>query len=229
MGSNGSIRDRGFSRIGAELLRKAVLYAFLFIVVSAGISVLVAYNREQARVKDLISRIRLSERAPLSEALWMADMRMLEIQLDSLIRHPLVAFAGVQEGDSIVASAGAQPPGRVRRETFPLTFVYDEEVRRIGELVVTLSLRPAYGNAIESGLLGSLYPTAAILAVGFLLYASFHNLVIGRLLQISSYLRSFESTVESKPLELHSPGRKASSWDELDNVARADKTRAHRG
>ena len=220
MSSSPGNEEGSFSRIGGELLRRTVLYGILFILVSAGISVFVAYNREQNRVEELLTRIRTSELGPLAEALWVADTEMLQLQLESLTRHPLVAYARVDEQESLVASAGAEPPGRVEREAFPLEFLYNDQLRTIGELTVTVSLRPVYRNAIESGLLGSLYPIAAILAVGFLIYSSFHTLVIRRLLSITTYLRAFEAAAEMEPLELPTSSRRKPKGDELDDMAR---------
>ncbi len=215
--------DRRRRRVGARLVRHALLIGLVVMAVSTGVSVAIEYARGTRRMEELLSKIPETEIAAITDSVWIADNRMLATHMIALIRQPFVSHAAVYTDQDGIVSVGARPPDRhaIVRE-YELTYAYAGEGRRIGTLRVLADRGVVLNRAVGVGLLASIYPAITIAVVGFFLYVGFHRIVIRRLVFISNFLRSFDTGYEERSLMLPSgPPRQRRPHDELDDVADA--------
>ncbi|MFW5784137.1 MAG: ATP-binding protein [Spirochaetota bacterium] len=209
------------ARIARILFRRAVAFGCVFIVLSVLVGVWLAYMQERGRLDRLVHHIERAELEPISESVRISDTDMMEAQLRSLARNPSVAYLAIRSSNETLAEAGEIPDGPTRSESFRLTYVYDGDTRALGSLRVVLDLRPTRRNAIGAGLLGSIYPTLAILGVALIYYVGFHRLVVKRVMRMSRYLRSVRTDYERRVLDLGDDASPSGEPDEIDEVVNA--------
>lgn len=214
--------DRRRRRVGARLVRHALLIGLVVMAASTVVSVAIEYARGTRRMEEHLNNIPETEIAAITESVWIADNRMLATHLVALIRQPFVSHAAVYSDQDGIVSVGARPSERhaiVRQ--YELIYGYDGRDRAIGMLRVFADRGVVLNRAVGVGLLASIYPAITIAVVGFFLYVGFHRIVIRRLIVISDFLRSFDTRYEERSLKLPSGPSRRGYHDELDEVADA--------
>jgi signal transduction histidine kinase/CheY-like chemotaxis protein len=207
--------------IARKLLARLVVAGLLIMLLSAVVSIGVSYREQRLRLEGVLGRIEGSELRPITESLWVYDVRMLQTQLEGLAREPELAYLAVYDHDGLVASSGGRVPGRMPQRELELRYEYDGELRDLGRLSVYADTAYLRRYAFRAGLLGSIYPILAIIAAGTFLYIAFHRLVVTRVLDITHYLRTFNTDFERRSLVFESAPPNTGRYDELDEVATA--------
>ncbi|NBB90612.1 MAG: response regulator, partial [Spirochaetes bacterium] len=204
-----------------KILRRLVAVGLVIVLLSAIASLGVAYVEQEQRLEALMNSIGERELEPLANSLWVYDLAMLEAQLTGLAREPTLSYLEVRDHNGVVAASGRAPADREPARTFRLRREYEGVVRDLGSLRIYADRHQVRSTAFSLGLLGSLYPILGMLAAAFVLYAAFHRLVVTRVLDITAYLRSFDTEFERRSLSFHSAPADTGSYDELDEVAAA--------
>ncbi|NBF40590.1 MAG: response regulator [Spirochaetes bacterium] len=202
-----------------KILRRLVAVGLVIVLLSAIASLGVAYVEQEQRLEALMNSIGDRELEPLSNSLWVYDLPMLEAQLTGLAREPALAYLEVRDHDGVVAASGQAPVDREPTRTFRLRREYEGSTRDLGSLRIYADRHQVLSTAFSLGLLGSLYPILGMLVAGFVLYTAFHRLVVTRVLDITAYLRSFDTEFERRSLSFHSAPADPGPYDELDEVA----------
>jgi signal transduction histidine kinase/CheY-like chemotaxis protein len=204
-----------------KILRRLVAVGLVIVLLSAIASLGVAYVEQEQRLEALMNSIGERELEPLANSLWVYDLAMLEAQLTGLAREPTLAYLEVRDHDGVVAASGQAPADREPTRIFRLRREYEGSTRDLGSLRIYADRHQVLSSAFSLGLLGSLYPILGMLAAAFVLYTAFHRLVVTRVLDITAYLRSFDTELERRSLSFHSAPADTGSYDELDEVAAA--------
>ncbi|NBB90733.1 MAG: response regulator [Spirochaetes bacterium] len=193
----------------------------MIVLLSAIASLVVAYVEQERRLEALMDGIGERELEPLANSLWVYDLPMLDAQLSGLAREPALAYLEVRDQDGILAASGEPPADQEPSRSFRLRREYDGAVRDLGMLHVYADRQSVSSTAFRLGLFGSLYPILGMLAAGVVLFVAFHRLVVARVLDITAYLRSFNTEFERRSLSFQSAPANTGSYDELDEVAAA--------
>ncbi|MFO7781389.1 MAG: histidine kinase dimerization/phospho-acceptor domain-containing protein, partial [Spirochaetia bacterium] len=204
-----------------KILRRLVAVGLAIVLVSAIASLGAAYVEQEQRLEALMNSLGDRELEPLANSLWVYDLAMLEAQLTGLAREPALAYLEVRDHDGVVAASGQAPADQEPTRTFRLTREYEGSTRDLGSLRIYADRHQVLSTAFSLGLLGSLYPILGMLAAAFVLYAAFHRLVVTRVLDITAYLRSFDTEFERRSLSFNSAPADTGPYDELDEVAAA--------
>ncbi|MFP4374514.1 MAG: ATP-binding protein [Spirochaetaceae bacterium] len=207
-----------------KILRRLVVVGLGIALLSAIASLGVAYLQQRHRLSELIAGIADRELEPLAGSLWVYDMPMLEAQLSGLARDPALLYLEVRDHGGVVAASGEAPDEREPTGVFRLRHEYDGSPRDLGSLRIYADRRHLRRTAFVLGLLGSLYPILGMLASVFVLYIAFHRLVVSRVLDITAYLRTFNTGFERRTLSFQSAPAHTGVYDELDEVADAINT-----
>ena len=204
-----------------KILRRLAAVGLVIVLLSAIASLGVAYVEQEQRLEALLDSIGERELEPLANALWVYDLPMLEAQLNGLAREPAVVYLEVRDHDGMLAASGQPPADQEPSRSFRLRREYDGSVRDLGMLHVYADRQYVLSTAFRLGLFGSLYPILGMLAAALVLFVAFHRLVVTRVLDITAYLRSFNTEFERRSLSFQSAPADTGSYDELDEVAAA--------
>jgi signal transduction histidine kinase len=217
-------KRRGVQRtntIARKLLVRLVFSGLLIMLLSALLSVVLSYREQRTRLTRMLDRIEETELGPISESLWVYDVRMLQTQLEGLAREEELSYLEVRDDEGLVAASGERPPEGAPERTYEVRYTYDGELRDLGSLAVHADTAYLRRYAFRAGLLASIYPILAIIAAGAFLYIAFHRLVVTRVLDITYYLRTFNTDFERRVLVFDSAPLNTGRYDELDEMATA--------
>jgi signal transduction histidine kinase len=198
---------------------RVIVVAVAVMVFSTLVSVGIEYLRGSRRLVRELEDIQDTSVWPITESMWVSDYQMIATQLEGLIREPYVSYAAVTEGEKVVVSSGRRSARFTVERSYPLVYMYNEQTRDIGRLVVMADRGVVLQDALQLGLIAAIYPVLIIAILGIFLYVVVHRLVVRRIMAISSYLRDFDTTYEPRELTLDAHRRPGDSVDELDEVA----------
>lgn len=204
-----------------KILRRLVAAGLLIVLLSAIASLGLAYVEQEQRLEALMNSLGERELEPLANSLWVYDLPMLEAQLTGLAREPALTYLEVRDHDGVVAASGQRPTDRGPTRSFRLNHEYDGSLRDLGSLRVYADRHHVLSTAFSLGLFGSLYPILGMLVAALVLYIAFHRLVVTRVLDITAYLRTFNTEFERRKLSFDSAPADTGAYDELDEVAAA--------
>lgn len=207
--------------IARKLVSRLILFGVLLMVVSSLVSLGIAYVGQRRELTSELERIADAELEPLTEALWVYNREMLRTHLAGLSREPELAYLVVRDQTGPIAAAGRAPADAEPTRIYALRFRYNDTLRELGELLVYADDGQVFRAALSLGLYGSIYPVLSILAAGAFLYFTFHRMVVSRVLDITAYLRTFNTEYERRSLVFDSAPLDTGRYDELDEVATA--------
>jgi signal transduction histidine kinase len=188
-------------------------------IVSTLLSVGIEYLRGSRRLVAQLEAIKNTDVWPITESLWVSNYRLLATQLEALTKEPYISYAAVTEGEKVIVSSGQRSSRSPVTRSYPLLYMYNLKARDIGRLLVIADRGVVFTDALEIGLVAAISPIVTIIFLGVFMYVVFHRLVVSRILAISRYLRSFDTTYEPRRLTLEENRRPGDSLDELDDVA----------
>lgn len=177
------------------------------------------YHNEIRGIHSGLAQIEQVHLKVLSQSLWAANTKELNLQLDGIVQMPNIVYSAVNEGDRQWAAAGQKQAKNIIERSYPLTYQYRHTLRRIGTLTVYASVKNVYKHVIEQAaitLASNAFKT--FLVAGFMLLF-FHKQVNRYLLMITDYIHKLDINEPSPPLVLsRSRNHDSDEFDELVDV-----------
>jgi len=175
------------------------------------------YHSQFRGIQAVFRQIEQVHRQSMSQSVWDASQRDLQLQLEGIVRVPNMDYAILREGDKVWGQAGRRISRNEIEHQYPITWIHRGQTLNIGTLTVVASLDAIYRELVNRALI--IFASNAIktfLVAGFA-FAFFWWLVTRHLFFIAGYLRSVDLRERAPPLTLvRAAGRKP---DELDEVA----------
>ncbi len=209
--------DKPFRPLAALLIRRILVWALLATLAFAGLQAWLTYHAVEKRFTSTFHDICVASAESLSELVWQVQVDIIEGQLNTLARNPMVSYAEVREGADgrgrVLASSG---DAEARQDGFVLRFDITRDGRTIGQLKLLMSRNALLTEVWQSVALVVLQCAAmTVLLVGAVLLLLRRHL-LKPMAQLGEFVTQLDADNLSAPLAI----RRSSSAtrDELDLV-----------
>ena len=215
-----SLRARYADRITLRLVLHILVFSGIITLLVTGIQLYIDYRRDVAEIHRGLAGVRNSFLSSLSSALWIYNENWIRTQLEGILQVRDIEYVAVMENGEVRFSVGTDRTDRSIRRRYPLSYTYNDQQRRIGELVVVASLEGVYRRLRERVLVILATQGAKTFLVSGFMLMLFQVLVTRHLKTISEYTAGFRLESPPEPLRLKRR-RRTDTGDEIDRMADA--------
>lgn len=177
------------------------------------------YRTDLSDIKSELNRIEQVHLRAISQSLWAANTKELNLQLEGLVQTPYIAYAVIRESQKVWSEAGTNLVGNRVIRHYPLTYEYRGEVRNIGFLDITADLSLVYEHLLTEAsivLVSNAFKTFLVAAFMLLF---FHRQVNRFLTEITKFFHVTDIYNVRNALVLpRQPLRVPDEFDELVDV-----------
>lgn len=208
-----------FGRLSSRMVMVTLLISGLMSLISTGIQVYSAYNRDRAYFLSEFDNVKLSFQRGLESALWEFDSTQVDLLLGGILAQRHMEYVSLESATGEEWVLGTDDPNHEVR-TFELMFKKpDGEQVPVGTLTAHLSLANVWVNIRQNVLTILLTSFAKAFGVAYVLLIVFERLFVRHLNFIASFVASNPLREGAAPLSL--PRSRFSQPDEFDLIVSA--------
>jgi len=205
--------------IARRLIISVILFSTLITLISSSLQLYNDYKNDVGEINRHLQEINDVHLASISRAVWVADYRNVDNLIEGLLQLPSIEYLEVFEESKMIASVGIKQSKNFIEREYPLEYLYNNQPRLIGHLLVQASLVAIYRSLMNKAIV--IIVSNAIktfLVTGLLLYLIYY-LVTRHLQKLALYASRLNLTNLNESLQLD---RKSNhKRDELDVVVDA--------
>ncbi|MBU0674314.1 MAG: PAS domain-containing protein [Proteobacteria bacterium] len=213
---------RFYRKLGVRLLIGVLCASF---VVTLGATLVQLYQLYQWDLKETDRQIKILRKTilpALADSLWVANDRLLKIQLEGIASLPTVRFAKVVDRNGqVVAAAGEFSSENAADHLLPLSYRYKDQDVALGALRIGVTLTPIYQKLRGHVLVVLITQAVKTFILSLFIVFLFHYLVTRHLLTIARYLSAFSLDQPGPSLQLNKTLPGSGATDELDRIVDA--------
>jgi methyl-accepting chemotaxis protein len=206
------------SVIGLRFILYIALFSSAIIILSTGLQLYWNFDHELKSIRKVFIQIENSYLESIIDSLWVTDDKLLQIQLEGILRLPNVRFVEIRNGAEVLEKVGTPQLKGFLEKTTPLTYFYNGRDNPLGDLHVVVSLKEVYTQIFSQ--FGRILINQAIIIffVSIFIIILFYQLVGRHIIHMASYVDSVSFDSFDQPLLLN---RKPTikKPDELDKLA----------
>lgn len=209
-----------------KLARKFVVWLVLVSVVlafvSTGVQIYVEYWRDKKIIENRLEFVRVSYLPSVKKSLWELDEEGLRLHLEGLLNYPEIVRVSVEQRGTYLMSVGEDNDEYIERYDYPLSYIVDDKVYKLGSLNVDISLRILYQRLWGRALLILGVKLLELSIVAIALFILFYVLVGRFLKQLAEYTSSLDYEKLSNQLDINKKAPESvEDEDEIDTMVRA--------
>lgn len=205
--------------------RRLILWILLFssVVTFGGtfLSLYLDYARDLTEIHRNLAQVETSHLPGVANSMWVANRKILEIQLEGILRLPDMAYLEILEGDKVFMRVGERPEKKIITRRYPLVYSYRGKEIRLGTLVAVVSLSGIYQRLLDRVLVILATQAVKTLLVSTFIFFLFHFMVGRHLAKMAEYTRFLGAGSLAVPLALARSRRRGGQGDELDQLVRS--------
>ena len=206
--------------IAKQLLIWIMLSSSFLTLIITFIHLAVDYKNDMSKLDERLVQIETSYIPAISNALWVEDDEQIDVQLKGIKNLPeIVLVQLIREGE--VSNTKGQDKTEYSKEgRWPISYLYEGEEIRLGDLYVVNDLYPLYRRLADKVLLTLVTQGTKTFIISFVILSIVY-LVIGRHLNFLAQAMSEESNLRSEHRDIKLPGRDNKVDDEISYLVRA--------
>jgi len=208
--------------LGYRLFVYIVLFGSVLALVITIVQMVFDYRTQLRVIDERMDQIERSYRPIFTSSLWTFDEAQVNIGLQGIAALPDIVYVEIDSAGGQRYSSGTAPGGKAIVRSFPLVYQGRKgQTTSLGTLQVQATLDGVY-RRLRSSLFQELATNAVkvFLTAAFILFL-FQRMVTRHLSAMADYTRHLGLSTLSRPLTLPRHRRRASSADEIDQVAAA--------
>lgn len=178
--------------IGFRLIRNIIMVSTFFSIIATGIQLYSEYVSEIDLIEQRLEQVKDSSLEGLSHTLWQNNVELIDIQLASLLSFSDITYVSIQEEASEIGKSGLHQFGYKMTDdaiikTYPLEFMYNGDVHRLGELTLQSHLKQLRSKILDKAFLIVLTQGAKTFIVAFIILYIFSYMVTRHLYKVVEY------------------------------------------
>lgn len=203
------------SGIGRSFILYILLFSSIVTFIGTGLQLYFDFNRDLKSIHTTFKQVESSYLNSITNSLWLMDNKLLQIQLEGILRLPDVQFIEVRKDGEILHMVGTLQSKSIIEQTTPLVFIYDGQAIHLGEMHVVASLKGIYARIFDRVLVILSIQTIKTFLVSLFIFLIFYQLVGRYIIHMASFVESICFEPTDQPLRLDRKS-KTGKPDELD-------------
>lgn len=202
------------SPLARRLIVAVVLFSAAVTLVTTGVQLFREYQRNMAGIETQFRQINGVHLPSITQSMWAANNKEIKLQLEGILRVPNVVYASVDDNVSYLMEVGQREDQRVVERQYTLQYKHLGQSRKIGTLVVAISLDNIYAQLARDAIHVLVNNALHTFLVALFIFTLFYRLIARHLAAVADHLRSADPVVHDAPLTLARVP--TSAPDELD-------------
>lgn len=207
-------------RIAKQLIYYLILTSACITLIITAYQLYRDYSYDMHQINYRFVQIEHVYLTPLSHALWTTDKKEMQLQIDGMKRLPDIQYIAVYSDNKILVSAGIRKQTNIIAHSFPLTYEYRGELRKIGQLQIIATLDGVYSRLFDKiWLILVSNGIKTLIIASFFLYI-FQLLVTRHINHMADQVRVMDADSLGKPITLERSTNRNGA-DEFDVLIKA--------
>ena len=209
------------NRIARRVIIAIILFSSLITLVTTSFQIYKDYSYNIRQIEGYVDMIEAANLKPIAESLWSYDHKLIQLQLNQLLKLPGMIYLSVNDNKGTIWAVGTKQDKYVMTRNYPLVYRSNNREYPIGSLSIIASLSSVYRQLLAKAVIILISNTIkTFLVAGFALII-FQLMVTRYLFSIADYAQKLELKPDSPPLDLGKRFLKGTHDDELDEVVHA--------
>lgn len=212
--------------------KNSIAFRLFFIVLVLSVALTIAitlldtytgYKSITTSAEEEIEEIQRSYSVSISASLWVMDNHDIRVHLEGILNHPNIEYLKIQNGNRIIASAGAVKSKHVIHREYPLYYTYNNKQIYLGTFSITAGLDKVYKSLFNNSLRRLFNDGILVFSIALFILFIVYITITRHLSDVAQYVAKLNPLDARRPLVIH---RRLlhKTQDELDNVVTAINT-----
>lgn len=205
-------------RLAYKLILSILLFSAIITLISTAVQLYVDYKKDLEGIDEQLAQIETSFIKSLSSLMWLYNNELIHAQLEGIVQLQDIVHVEVWDNQKIVASIGDHSDDAEVIKDFPLTYHFDNQLRKLGKVRVFATYAGVYDRLFEQMLVNFLSSAVKTFVTAFFMLFLFQVMVMRHLRRIATYLQSYSLNEDAHPLRLNTRETRPENRDELTRI-----------
>jgi len=205
------------SRLGQQFAFYIIILSSFFTLLITTLQVSLEYYEEIDQIEKRLSSIENTYAVSLSHSVWFINEELINIELESIMTLPDVAYVEIYNVEGASWASGAKPTSTVKERHYVLSYKFGPNGKSdVGILKVYIAMNNVYERLFSDVMYTLASNAIKTLLVSIFIFLLVHNIITKRLLYIEHFLKDVSPHSQSKKLVYP---RQSKHSNELDSLA----------
>lgn len=191
---------RGISR---QFILRIFIFSVAITIAYAIFHLYFEYSKVISQIDRAFERIQSTHIQTITQSVWSADTKLLELQLNSIAGYPHIHHLELKAKDLAPITIGIKKENYVRRHEYPIIYTYRNQRIDLGTLLVCMDLEYLFRELATDAILIVISEAVKIFFFSAFIFYFFHSLVGRHLGEMARYTEDFDLNNPGDPLTLN--------------------------
>jgi len=205
------------SRLGQQFALYIIVLSSFFTLLITVLQVSLEYLEEINQIEKRLSSIENTYAVSLSHSVWFINEELINIELESILTLPDVAYVEINNVEGASWASGEKPTSKVKERHYTLSYKFGPNGKsEVGILKVYVAMNNVYERLLSHVMYTLASNAIKTLLVSIFIFVLVHNFITKRLLYIERFLKEISPQDHTKKLVYP---RQSKHPNELDSLA----------